>query len=264
MEKIGSDIEKNNDRRRTSAPWGRKPCCDDHQHHDHRLGVGVGIILLGLVLLGNNLHFLNYDLRRYLFTFEVIPMFLGLVFIFGRGNRSTGIILLVIGSALYMKNVLNIIDFNFWQVFWPVMLVFAGVMIIFRHTFDRNPEKKTMLNGENMIDELAAFGGGDRVVTSQQFQGGKVTTIFGGLNYNMLKAKLAPGDNYIDVFCLFGGMKLIVPEGWTVKIRVTSLFGGFSDKHRFRSSETTGETTSQLIIKGTAIFGGGEIKSFFD
>jgi predicted membrane protein len=192
-------------------------------------------------------------------------MFVGLVFFFGRGNRSTGIILLVIGGAFYMKNVLDIIDFNFWQVFWPAMLILAGVMIIFRHTFDRNPEKKTMIDGDNIIDEVAVFGGGDRIVTSQQFQGGKVTTIFGGLNYNMLKAKLAPGDNYIDVFCMFGGMKLIVPEGWTVRIRVMSLFGGFSDKHRFKLPESdTSDSSSQLIIKGTTIFGGGEIKSFID
>jgi len=258
-------MEKNTDRRKTSAPWGRKPCCDDRQHHDHRLWLGVGIILLGLVLLGNNLHFLSYDLRRYLFTWEVILMCLGLVFIFGRGKLSTGIILLVIGGAFYMKNVLNIIDFNFWQVFWPAMLILAGVMIIFRHTFDSNPEKKTMLDGEHMIDEIAVFGGGDRIITSQQFQGGKVTTIFGGLNYNMLKAKLAPGDNYIDVFCMFGGMKLIVPEGWTVRIKVMSLFGGFSDKHRFRLPESdTSDLSSQLIIKGITIFGGGEIKSFID
>jgi predicted membrane protein len=137
-------------------------------------------------------------------------------------------------------------------------------MIIFRHYFDRNPEKKTILDGEHMIDEVAIFGGGDRVVTSQQFQGGKVTTIFGGLNYNMLKAKLAPGENCIDVFCLFGGMKIIVPEGWTVKIRVMSLFGGFSDKHRYKIPETGTDQTAQLIIKGTVIFGGGEIKSYFD
>jgi predicted membrane protein len=80
----------------------------------------------------------------------------------------------------------------------------------------------------------------------------------------MLKAKLAPGENYIDVFCMFGGMKLAVPEGWNVKIRVTSLFGGFSDKQRFRTTEANIDTSSKLIIKGTVIFGGGEIKSFFD
>jgi len=55
-----------------------------------------------------------------------------------------------------------------------------------------------------------------------------------------------------------------VPEDWPVKIRVMSFFGGFSDKHRFRSSEQPAGSASQLIIKGTVIFGGGEIKSYFD
>jgi len=60
-------------------------------------------------------------------------------------------------------------------------------------------------------------------------------------------------------------MKLIVPEGWTVRIKVMSLFGGFSDKHRFRLPDSdTSDSSSQLIIKGTTIFGGGEIKSFID
>jgi predicted membrane protein len=163
-----------------------------------------------------------------------------------------------------MKNVLNLIDFNFWSVFWPGILILAGLMIIFRHQIDRNPEKKTLIDNENLIDEVAVFGGGDRVISSQQFQGGKVTTIFGGLNFDMLRAKMAPGENIMDVFCLFGGMKLIVPEGWTVKIRVMSLFGGFSDKHRYRLPENNPDQSSQLIIKGTVIFGGGEIKSYFD
>jgi predicted membrane protein len=264
METVNHESGNNFGRHRTSGHWRRRDWDNDPGHNERRLWMGVGVILLGLVLLSNNMHFLSYELQRYVFTWEIIPIFIGLVFIIVRGKRSTGIILLFIGSAFYMKNVLNVIDFNFWQVFWPLMLILGGLMIIFRHYFDRNPQKKTTLESEHVIDEIALFGGGDRVITSQQFQGGKVTAVFGGLNYNMLKAKLAPGENSIDVFCLFGGMKLIIPEGWTVKIRVMSLFGGFNDKHRYKASEHASDQTSQLIIQGTVIFGGGEIKSYFD
>jgi predicted membrane protein len=235
----------------------------DQRHGEHRLWLGAGIILLGLLVLANNFDILSYDIRRYVFRWEVILILLGLVFIARREKRSTGIILLFIGGAFYLKNILGY-HFNFWEIFWPVILILAGLMIIFRHQLDRGRGKNSILSGEHVIDEIALFGGGDRIVTSQEFQGGKVTAIFGGLNYNMLKAKLAPGENYIDVFCLFGGMKLIVPEGWTVKIRVMSLFGGFSDKHRFKVPESNSDQGSQLVIKGTVIFGGGEIKSYFD
>jgi len=237
-------------------------CCDK-RHYDRRLWLGAGIVLLGLLFLANNFGILDYEIRRYIFRWEVILIFLGIVFLAGHRNRITGIILLVIGSVFYLRDFLHY-SFNFWQIFWPVILILAGLLIIFRHRLERGRGKNNILNGEHIIDEMAFFGGGDRVVTSQEFQGGKVTTIFGGLNYNMLKAKLAPGENYLDVFCLFGGMKLVVPEGWTVKIRVVSLFGGFSDKHRFKLPESNSEQGSQLVIKGTVIFGGGEIKSYFD
>jgi|WetSurMetagenome_2_1015567.scaffolds.fasta_scaffold03729_3 predicted membrane protein len=265
MEKQHDDIRNDNPgyhsvfRRRSG--WRS---CHEHSHRDRRLFMGIAITLLGVVLLSKNMNFLSYELQRYVFTWEMILIVLGILFILFRGKRSTGFILLFIGGIFYMKNVLYLIDFDFWMVFWPIILIFAGLMIIFRHQLDRNPEKKTLVNEDHLIDEIAVFGGGDRIVTSQQFQGGKVTTIFGGLNFNMLKAKLAPGDNTIDVFCLFGGMKLIVPEGWTVKIKVMSFFGGFSDKHRYRIPESNKDEGAQLVIQGTVFFGGGEIKSYFD
>lgn len=235
----------------------------DKRHYDRRLWLGVGIALLGFLFLANNFGIFDYEIRRYIFRWEVILILLGVVFLAGRGNRTTGIILLVIGSVFYLRDFFHY-SFSFWQIFWPGILILAGLLIIFRHQLDRGRGKNKMFTGEHYIDEIALFGGGDRVVTSQEFQGGKVTTVFGGLNYNMLKAKLAPGENYLDVFCLFGGMKLIVPEGWTVKIRVISLFGGFSDKHRYKVSEANPDQGSYLVIKGIVIFGGGEIKSYFD
>ena len=236
----------------------------DKRIHDQRLWLGVGAIILGILFLASNFHILDYNIRRYIFRWEVFLMFLGVVLFFGRRKRTGGIVLFVIGAVLYLRDFLHF-DFNFWQLFWPGILIFAGLMIIFRHRVDNHDWiKRGVIMDDSMIDEVAIFGGGDRVVTSPAFKGGKVTTVFGGLNFDMLKAKLAPGDNHIDVFCLFGGMKLIVPEGWNVKIRVMSLFGGFSDKHRFRSSTLNPGEESSLIITGTVIFGGGEIKSYYD
>ena len=236
----------------------------EKRNYDQRLWLGVGAIILGILFLASNFNILDYSIRRYIFRWEVLLMFLGVVFFFGRRKRTGGIVLFVVGAVLYLRDFLHF-DFSFWQLFWPGILIFAGLMIIFRHRTDNHDWiKRSVIMDDSMIDEVAIFGGGDRVVTSPAFKGGKVTTVFGGLNFDMLKAKLAPGDNHIDVFCLFGGMKLIVPEGWNVKIRVMSLFGGFSDKHRFRSSTLNPGEESSLIITGTVIFGGGEIKSYYD
>lgn len=230
---------------------------------DKRLLFGVLIILIGIALLARSFGFYSEELNEYFFRWEMILIGLGLVFIISRSNLTTGIILLFIGAGFYTNNVFNL-HFNFWQIFLPLLLIITGILIIFRHSIDSRWQRGSMPDDDNHIDESAVFGGGDRIIRSQHFEGGKVTAVFGGLNYNMLHARLAPGQNIIDVFCVFGGMTLIVPADWNVKIRVTSVFGGFNDKHRLRSTMEQTDTSSQLLIKGLVIFGGGEIKRYID
>jgi predicted membrane protein len=231
--------------------------------YDRRIWLGAGILVLGFVVLMQNLGVWNYNFHHYIFRWEVLLMVLGLFFILGDRNRSFGIILIILGGVFYFNEVLHL-NLDFWEIFFPGILILIGVMIILRHYVDRDGERGTSVRDDNFLDELAIFGGGDRVVTSKEFRGGKVTTVFGGLNYDMIQAKLAPGKNYIDVFCIFGGMKIVTPGDWDIKIRVFSIFGGFGEKQRYFRDRAVREHESQLIIKGTVIFGGGEIKRFHE
>ena len=233
------------------------------KHYDRRLWFGIGVVLVGLLVLANNFGLLEYQFRRYFFRWEAILIFFGLIFLFGHRNKSTGIILLAIGGIFYLRDIIGW-HFNFWQLFLPSLLILIGILIIFRHRLDSDWHNRATQSNEDTIDELAVFGGGDRIVMSQHFKGGKVTTIFGGLNFDMLRAKLAPGINYIDVFCVFGGMKILVPEEWNIKIKVLTIFGDFSEKQRYIKSGSKPDKETVLIIKGTVIFGGGELKRYPD
>ena len=225
-----------------------------------RFLIGFVILAAGLAILLGNLGILDYEIKRYLLRWEVILIGLGFIFLLSHDNKGPGILLLLIGGAIYIRDFFNL-DFNFWQIFWPALLILAGLLIIFRRRFDSQCEKKN-LNDDDIIDEVAVFGGGEKTLLTQNFQGGKILAIFGGSNFNLNRARLAPGKNYIDVLAIFGGMKLIVPEDWNIKIRVISIFGGFSDKHRIHVSDDQSKPESELIIKGFVLFGGGEIKSF--
>ena len=61
----------------------------------------------------------------------------------------------------------------------------------------------------------------------------------------------------LEMICVFGGSTLIVPADWNVKVEMFSIFGGFEDKR------VTGQVdyNKTLILKGVAIFGGGEVKT---
>ena len=214
-----------------------------------------------MAILLSNIGILDFEIKKYLLRWEVILVILGLIFLVSHENKGPGIVLLIIGGAIYFRDFFDL-HFNFWQVFWPAVLILIGIVIILRRKFEPPHIEKKNIEDEDIIDELAVFGGGDRTILSQNFQGGKVLAIFGGSNFNLNRARMAPGKNYIEVFAIFGGLKLIVPEDWNIKINVVSIFGGFSDKHRLQPYDADFKPESELIIKGFVIFGGGEIRSF--
>jgi len=112
---------------------------------------------------------------------------------------------------------------------------------------------------DDRIDNVAVFGGGKQILHSDNFQGGTITAIFGGSEIDLTQCKLAPGENYIDVLAIFGGTTIFVPKDWKVIVNVFPLFGGFSIKGK-KDPSVDYDPTRALIIKGTVIFGGGEIK----
>lgn len=226
-----------------------------------RFLIGFIILAAGIAILLRNFGILDYEIRRYILRWEVILIALGFVFVLSHDNKGPGIVLLFVGGAFYLSDFFDF-HFNFWQAFFPALLILAGILILFRHRLETPHCEKKNMDSEDLIDEVNIFGGGDRNVVSQNFQGGRILAIFGGSNFNLMRAKLAPGKNYIEVLAIFGGMKLVVPEDWNVRINVVSIFGGFSDKHRIKPLETSDHNDTELILKGFVLFGGGEIKSF--
>lgn len=219
--------------------------------------LGLVLILVGVAIIGDRFNFFPNRIMHYIITWEMILIVLGIIFISTKENKTTGIILLVIGLFFWLPNVVHI-PFSVRRIFWPSMLILLGVIIIVRSSTSRRPVIEA--GSLDYIDDVSIFGGGDKVISSKNFKGGKITAIFGGSKIDLRDAELAPGQNVIDVFCLFGGTTIIVPEGWGVRHDVVSILGGFSQKRDLRGSATI-EVGKELVVKGFAMFGGGEIKS---
>jgi len=130
-------------------------------------------------------------------------------------------------------------------------------------------EKKAEAENDNfgqiskdVIDDVAIFGGGTKIITSENFKGGNVTAIFGGSEIILKGCKLAEGTNVIDVLAVFGGTTIIVPSDWNIVLNVTPIFGGFSNKS-VKDPNRVIDLSKTLIIKGLVVFGGGELKTYF-
>ncbi len=224
--------------------------------------LGIALMFLGLFLIADMADIIPWRLRDFVFTWQALLIFLGLIFLSNKENKGTGLILIAIGSFFLLPRIIDV-PYYWRSLFWPSILIVVGLLIIFgtrRQGGSSYFGDKKKARGEDFLDDVAVFGGGDRIINSQNFQGGKITNIFGGSKIDLTQAKLAPGENSIEVLMIFGGSKLIIPEGWNVRVEVNSVFGGFSDK-RVRS-KVVPESEGTLIIAGIAIFGGGEITNY--
>lgn len=110
------------------------------------------------------------------------------------------------------------------------------------------------------LKDLSILWGTQKSITSNNFKGGKVTSIFGYSEIDLTECKLDSNSVVIDILGIFGGSTLIVPKEWNVVVDVFSLFGGFSNKIRI-TPETKVDMEKTLTIKGLILFGFGELKS---
>jgi len=109
------------------------------------------------------------------------------------------------------------------------------------------------------INERVIFSGVNRKLMTKNFQGGKATVIFGSLDLDLTQVDFT-GVISLDLEVGFGGVKLIIPPHWDVRTEVSNIAAGLEDKRMFREGGV--DTNKVLILKGTLLFSGLEIKSF--
>ncbi|PJA06495.1 MAG: hypothetical protein COX70_09300 [Flavobacteriales bacterium CG_4_10_14_0_2_um_filter_32_8] len=223
-----------------------------------RLIIGLIFIVVGAVLIAKKMDIIPASISHIIISWQMLLIGIGVVNIITKENYRSGFILIAIGAFFILPKVINI-PFEVKDMFWPAIFVVIGVLMLTvknRHQFS-NKEKSS----ENFIDVLTFMGGGKRKITSDNFLGGKVTSVFGGSEIDLTSAKIQTNESLIDVFTIFGGCEIVVPRGWDVQVDVTSIFGAFDDK-RGPIDFSGAEPNKVLKIKGFTIFGGGEIKSY--
>lgn len=240
---------------------------------DSRNVVGLILVVLGGLLLLDSLDIINFNLARVIFSFPAFLIIVGIILIFNTCRKLLGSILLILGIFFMIPRIFPWVYYDSHLVF-PVLLIAFGVYIIFRKRTYRTREggyrhrtdeetahfKDYREINTDRVDDVAIFGGGHKVIVTDNFKGGNITNIFGGSEIDLKGSKLAPGTNVIDIVAVFGGSTIIVPSDWKILIDVLPVFGGFSNKVR-RDPNTVIDTEKTLLIKGFVLFGGGEIRS---
>ncbi len=238
------------------------------QTSNRRIWLGIILIALGSLFFLDNLNFFWFDLRHTIFSWHTIFLIIGIVILINHKNSLAGYIFLIIGLFGTARHFIPFLfDFDFRDL-WPILLFVIGLWLILKR---REPARmhNTQFNvgstqtqgaiySQDILDEVCVFNTCKKVIHSENFMGGRITTIFGETKLDLTNVKMATGENTLEITTIFGGCNLRVPQGWKVLLNVTSIFGGFDDK-RFAPFDPAQNSEGILVIKGVTIFGGGEL-----
>jgi predicted membrane protein len=220
--------------------------------------VYTGIVILGIGVIWF-LRKMGVYMPHWFLSWEMLLIGIGLAIGFdNKFKNPSSYILIGLGSLFLIDDIFHI-NFSVWTYFWPLMVIIVGLVIIFQSRL--RGRKEDHFNGEtsDKLDAVAIFNGTKRTVSSKNFAGGEVVTIFGGTEINMINADFE-GTATLEITVLFGGAKLLVPKNWEVRPEVTSIFGGVEDK-RHMSIEVMPDD-KVLYITGTVVFGGLDIVTY--
>jgi predicted membrane protein len=230
------------------------------QHHRSR--TGISLVIIGIILLVGNLGMIPQKYWDIIYQWPTVFLIIAIINLLKRK-----LLLTFVFGALWtffvLPDIFPEIKIDMLRDFWPVLIILVGILFLNIHkkkNFFAMKNKKIPRDADNTIEEVVIFSGIIKRIESTNFQGGEITSIFGGTELYFNNSKLSPEGATIELINVFGGIKFIIPKDWNVKIEITSILGGFADKRVYIGNETTSSQT--LTIKGITILGGGELTTF--
>jgi predicted membrane protein len=255
-------------------------------------GLVAGIVLtaLGTLFVLDSFGVLDAgNVFDYWPLFLILPGIAHMIWPRKHADRFWGAILAAVGTLLLLRN-LGIFWVSFRHV-WPAILVALGLYLVWRAKGPAGPRPAGLADpgaggdggagqrahdgamagldatrewrgqsppsGADRLSEFAMFGGGDRTIRSQAFQGGSITAIMGGFDIDMREAQMAGDSATIEVFIAMGGIDLKVPESWTIVMDITPFMGGANYSKLGRGPS---EGHKVLTVSGFVFMGGVDVK----
>jgi predicted membrane protein len=231
-----------------------------------RFGFGLIILVIGLLILLKQFGFEYLMPIRSFWPFVLI--IIGVILGLKNNFRSPApFILIMIGLAHAIPSFsFEIGDTTVYsrKLVAPIILIGAGLFFLLvsrkKKSFMPGHEPRVTSN-ENYLNKEVIFGGAKEIVTSKEFTGGDITTVFGGADINLTQADTTAQTVEIYVRTVFGGCEIIVPSHWDVKNEMFVALGSVEDQRTLRVTDASVERKT-LILKGFCVFGSVEVRSF--
>lgn len=213
-----------------------------------RVFVGSIILAVGVLFLLDNADVLDAGDVLSNWWPVVIILAGALMFLANPRHWVAPLIVVAVGTG-FLLSALDVVDVT--DFLWPAILVAIGLTVL----FGRSSRSGASETGDT-VSNFNAFSGSQLASHSRAFQGGSISSVFGGIELDLRDAVPAPGAD-LEVFTAFGGVEIRVPEGWAVNIRGLPLFGGWENA---TTKDALSPDAPTLNVSATVIFGGLEVK----
>jgi hypothetical protein len=247
-----------------------------------------GRVVAGLILVGVGafllLRNMGFWLPGWLFSWPMILILVGIYSGVKHNFRNNGWIILVgVGGFFLVSDFIPSLGLQ--PLFWPLVIIGVGILFILRPNkkswidfkADININKQTTsttdvygvtqspvvagsIDSSDFLNVRSVFSGVVKNIVSKNFQGGRISCVFGGAEIDLSQADIN-GTVILKLEAVFGGVKLVIPPHWSVQNDIEGVFHGIDDKRRFNPDATI-NPGKILILKGSAVFGGVEIRSY--
>lgn len=245
-----------------------------HKVNENRLIGGLIIIGIGVVLLADKM---GVIFPHWLLTWPMILIVIGVF----KGVKSnfTGygwLVLLGLGGLFLWDSIVP--GINLKKFIAPIILIAVGLLYMFKPKSKWRQDRErcrtkwqqkhqgvvdtsweeSISSSDDYLDIKSVFSGLKRTVLSKSFKGGRISCVFGGVELNLSQADIQ--DNAVlRLDEVFGGIKLIIPPTWTVRNEIEGVFHGVDDE---RNNQSQVDPNKVLILQGSAVFAGIEIRSY--
>ena len=207
--------------------------------------IGILIIVLGVIFLGNSLNIWNVQIffDGWWTVFIIIPSIMGLLQKEALASSflglSIGILLLLASQEVIKWNMVG-------KIFIPIILIVIGLLIIFK------PGTKK-IDKKNLPEYIGLFSSIEEKA-NKNFKGANCIAIFGGVELDLRDVDIK-SDISINCTTIFGGIDIIAPKNVNIKTSGMPIFGGIENQ-----KESNEESAPTIYINYVCIFAGIDIK----
>jgi len=210
--------------------------------------LGVLVVAVGVVALLGQLGVVSISLSDLFATYwPLVIIAVGLVALFAVPRAWVGPVIVIAVGVFFQLNRLDLMQVDAWKLLWPIAIILVGLALLTRIGSGDDAET---------INSAVIWWGSERRTRSQNFRGGSLSAIMGGIAVDLRQADLAERAD-IAVFVLWGGVEIKVPPTWRVRVSGLPLLGGWDDK----TVAPTDPHAPELNVHVTSIMGGAEIKN---